>query len=68
MGALALIKQECWLPEQAIFNLGCAIKSTQIPTVIDLVPINFKYTETVETKETWDTSESKVQNTSKTRD
>lgn len=40
-------KKECWLPDQALFNPNCQIKSTQIPEAIDLVSTDLKYDEVV---------------------
>jgi hypothetical protein len=39
--------RECWLPEQAVLNPNCKIKSTDIPNAIDLVSPDLEYKEVV---------------------
>lgn len=40
-------KGECWLADQALFNSACIIKPTEIPSVIELVSHDLKYSEVV---------------------
>lgn len=45
------VKEECYLPEQALFNSNCNLKPAQIPDVIDLVPHDLKYEDVVNMKD-----------------
>lgn len=47
MANLATEKSECWLAEQALLNPGCKVKATEIPSAIDLVSHDLKYSEVV---------------------
>ena len=40
-------KGECWLAEQALLNPSCKVKATEIPSAIDLVSHDLKYSEVV---------------------
>lgn len=40
-------KKECWLPDQALFNSDCKIKSLDIPDAINLVSHDLNYDEVV---------------------
>ena len=40
-------KGECWLSEQPLLNPGCKVKATEIPSAVDLVSHDLKYSEVV---------------------